>query len=88
MGRSTTSGVARLDWIKTFLLEERLPYEQGWTPGERVSLASIGAMAAMLQSANPGFNDEGIAVLGPGTYATLFYESKLIFNSTEKPSEC
>lgn len=87
MGRNVLSGVARVDWIETFFGQERLPYELGWTKGPEVTLETIGAMAAVLQTMGPTPGDEGIYILTAGAYETLI-EGKGDLMSVLKPNAC
>ena len=87
MGRNLFSGIARVDWIETFFGQERLPYELGWTKGPEVTLETIGAMAAVLQSKGPTPGDEGIYLLTAGTYEELI-EGKIILKNELHPNAC
>ena len=51
---------------------ERLPYELGWTkPTAETNLASLGAMVAQLQAANPQAVPEGLT-LGEGSLRDVY----------------
>lgn len=87
MGRSLTSGVAPLNYVKTFFGQERLPYEQGWTKGPEVTIPSLGAMDVVLQSMSPSPSDELIYVLTTGSVEELF-EAGTILSSELHPDAC
>lgn len=53
-GGSAADGWARRDWINASFVEERLPYELGWTaPAEVFTAADLGSVIAGLRAATP-----------------------------------
>lgn len=51
--RSPTTRTAPLDWIRIFFSEERLPYEEGWRPVNRINGFSVAADALQLALLTP-----------------------------------
>lgn len=70
MGMSTTSGVARLDYIREFFLQNRLPYNLGWSKTPLpITLPSLAAMAVRLNLASGEALPEGLEVISVGALA-------------------
>ncbi|KAI8942801.1 hypothetical protein NX059_000844 [Plenodomus lindquistii] len=71
LGEDTVSGVAKLDYVKMFFEQERLPWELGWRPSRvPVTLGSLGGMIVRLGAESPGPEVEGERV-GRDTYKDL-----------------
>lgn len=80
MGRSLTSGVAELSYVKALFVDERLPYAEGWTPGPIVNEASLGGMAELLQPLSPAPGDEQTYVVTANAIREIIEaKSDLIF---------
>ena len=57
------SGVAKVDYLKQWFQEERLPYNLGWRPSQRpITLDTLGQMVLELFAANPQAVPEGITI--------------------------
>lgn len=73
MGMSTTSGAARLDFVREFFTKEKLPYDLGWSPPpSEVNLLTLGNMITMLYLANGEALPEGLEIITPGVVADAF----------------
>lgn len=73
MGMSTTSGVARLDYIREFFVNETLPYDLGWSPpADEVTFFTLGNMVFQLYGANKEALPEGLEVLTIGAVRDAF----------------
>ena len=57
------SGVARVDYLKYWFENERLPYSLGWRPSvEPITLETLGQMVIELFASNPEAVPEGITI--------------------------
>jgi hypothetical protein len=73
MGMSTTSGVARLDFVREFFTKDMLPYDLGWSPPtDEVNLVTLGNMIIELYLANGEALPEGLEIITPGIVADAF----------------
>lgn len=70
---STTSGVARLDFIREFFVNQTLPYDLGWSPpADEVTFFTLGNMVLELFGANDERLPEGLEVLTIGAVRDAF----------------
>lgn len=73
MGMSVTSGIARLDYVRSLFVDQRLPYEKGWSPPKLpVTLLSLANMAFQLNLANKEQLPEGLQVISLGAFQDAF----------------
>ena len=57
------SGKANLDYVKTFIQEEKLPFAQGWRPSKTpITLASLGLMSVELLAKSPHIAAEEVQI--------------------------
>jgi hypothetical protein len=58
------SGKAKVEYVRTFFEQEKLPYAQGWRPSlAPITLASLGIMIGELSASSPEPFAEGVRVL-------------------------
>ncbi|QIW98292.1 hypothetical protein AMS68_003810 [Peltaster fructicola] len=72
MGGDDSTGVTRVDWIRSLFEKEQLPYELGWRPrAEPITLPSLGQMVFELFSISPEKVPEG-ATITKDSYKDIF----------------
>ncbi|KAH3920442.1 hypothetical protein HBH56_004550 [Parastagonospora nodorum] len=81
------SGKAKVEYVRTFFEQEKLPYAQGWRPSPApITLASLGIMIGELSASSPEPFAEGVRVLTDSYKDVLIATvggSKILANLTE-----
>ncbi|KAH8635910.1 hypothetical protein IG631_07744 [Alternaria alternata] len=72
MGSDPLSGKAKVEYVRSFFEQEKLPFELGWRPSVLpITLPSLGAMVVELQASSPEPLPEGVKIVAD-SYKNVF----------------